>query len=351
MAQLKREKLIKLVAKRVNKETRRIEFVTREGFVWRVGELARCRGERGRGLCSQEYLHAYRHLWQAHIWAYVHGSGAYDHVLEVEAAVHASDGTKVGFRQGKVIRKLPKLRTVRYRHTTLISLFMFTAYLLAKEFCSSQSKEKSLEHLFSFIEKWFAKEPTTVKEYRMAYAGYMRTFLAKKYDHQCADNPYRQPPQSYPMSYFWKWMWAMHTTESDEGLWNADIERCREMAQSFCFPDYVGRVFNDLWCYALMHDPRSRVWYTSDEWHNLEGRIPAEQSSTVDAMTEYMNLFFTTKSTRRLAVLRKAVRGCRADETRPLKMESYAAYQKRRHEEWVKDGSGYGSSTIYCPIS
>jgi len=84
----------------------RSDMTTRDGYEWTIGKRHRATGERGQGLCSNEYLHCYRSLEMAELLRIAHGISGRCRALEVSGRVCEDDGTKVGVRQCVVIREV-----------------------------------------------------------------------------------------------------------------------------------------------------------------------------------------------------------------------------------------------------
>ena len=82
------------------------DMTTRDGYEWTIGKRHRATGERGQGLCSDEYLHCYRSLEMAELLRIAHGIPGHCRALEVSGRVYEDDGTKVGVRQCVVIREV-----------------------------------------------------------------------------------------------------------------------------------------------------------------------------------------------------------------------------------------------------
>jgi hypothetical protein len=87
----------------------RDDYTTKNGYKYEIGKRHRATGERGQGLCSDEYLHCYESLEQAAVMAPAHVGDDYTKALLVEGRAAESDGTKVGLRQLMVIREVEPL--------------------------------------------------------------------------------------------------------------------------------------------------------------------------------------------------------------------------------------------------
>ena len=84
------------------------DLTTRDGYQLRIGGTHRATGERGQGLCSDEYIHSYPSGPVAALMAPLNGVDWYDTAVEITGKISEIDGTKLGHRQIRVLRQVPR---------------------------------------------------------------------------------------------------------------------------------------------------------------------------------------------------------------------------------------------------
>lgn len=101
---------------------------SRNGYQWTISKRHRATGERGRGLCSDEYLHVYESGPVAALMAPAHDIEGYRRALVVEGVMADNDGTKVGLRQATALREIDRPTLTQEQRVAIAVVCAFRAY-------------------------------------------------------------------------------------------------------------------------------------------------------------------------------------------------------------------------------